>query len=430
MLDNATIIRYARPHGGMGASIEALDTLLHERFDIRTYQLFWLTYPLSALHSQPSRKGRKFYLPLSTGHEDRSGPSPIRNPFVGGRMSRWLKYLGSLAASLLYNRDLLPLSCRLPVVGDQAKRIRRLVDEFSQALRSILEQNIGRRLLFINHEPDNLESLAVNSLVGLHRIPIGLHHHGGHNDARVVQLALMRARARAVGGVHLEGLERLLGKKALELPEGIDTDAFDPSRVRVGGLTRPLPGSRTALTVVAPGRITRGKGQHLLVEAARMLRARGAPDFQIILVGPVDDPDYRDTLLKSIRISELELNFLILPAQDQPSLAEIYRRADIGVLASFSEGRPRVVMEMASMELPVVATAVGGTSKTMLPGRSGLLVKPGSPEDLAEALMDFLRDENKRRDFGRRGREFVQRHCCVHRLFERHLQFHLKILGA
>ena len=61
--------------------------------------------------------------------------------------------------------------------------------------------------------------------------------------------------------------------------------------------------------------------------------------------------------------------------------------ADLFVLASSHEGLPVAVMEAFALGVPVVATAVGGVAEAVTDGESGLLVAPGDPTALAEAIL-------------------------------------------
>ena len=69
---------------------------------------------------------------------------------------------------------------------------------------------------------------------------------------------------------------------------------------------------------------------------------------------------------------------------------------DLFALASRNEGLPVAVMEALALGLPVVATAVGGVPEVVEHGREGLLVPPGRPLELAEALVSLLTDDARR----------------------------------
>lgn len=77
----------------------------------------------------------------------------------------------------------------------------------------------------------------------------------------------------------------------------------------------------------------------------------------------------------------------------EEKVSEILARASAFVLNSTYEGLPHVVLEAMREETPVIATDVGGTSEVVKHEITGLLIKPGSPDDLSAALARVLGDK-------------------------------------
>jgi glycosyltransferase involved in cell wall biosynthesis len=78
---------------------------------------------------------------------------------------------------------------------------------------------------------------------------------------------------------------------------------------------------------------------------------------------------------------------------------------DISVLSSIDhEGCSNSILEAMALGKPVVATDVGGNSELVIPGENGLLVPPGEPEALAEAVLSLLSDSERARQMGENGR--------------------------
>ncbi|WP_338780259.1 glycosyltransferase [Streptomyces sp. DG1A-41] len=67
--------------------------------------------------------------------------------------------------------------------------------------------------------------------------------------------------------------------------------------------------------------------------------------------------------------------------------------ADALVLSSHHEAMPVVVMEAIASGVPVVAPAIGGIPDLVRDGDNGVLVQPGSPQRLAEAVLRAMRPE-------------------------------------
>jgi len=74
--------------------------------------------------------------------------------------------------------------------------------------------------------------------------------------------------------------------------------------------------------------------------------------------------------------------------------------SDVFVLASRQEGLPVTLMEATSVGMPIVATAVGGVPQVVTDGVDGLIVPPGDPVALADALERVVSDPGLRARLG------------------------------
>jgi glycosyltransferase involved in cell wall biosynthesis len=93
---------------------------------------------------------------------------------------------------------------------------------------------------------------------------------------------------------------------------------------------------------------------------------------------------------------------------EQPDVAPYLAQMDLYVQASVAEGLPNSVLEAMAAGLPVVATAVGGTPEIVLDGQTGLLVAPGDPFALGDAVLALQADRSQAERFGRAGRARVE----------------------
>lgn len=82
-----------------------------------------------------------------------------------------------------------------------------------------------------------------------------------------------------------------------------------------------------------------------------------------------------------------------------------YRALDALVLASYWEGLSIAVLEAMGHGLPVIATAVGGTSEVVVDGETGMLVPPWDARALGKAILTLAGDRARARELGARGRE-------------------------
>jgi glycosyltransferase involved in cell wall biosynthesis len=220
---------------------------------------------------------------------------------------------------------------------------------------------------------------------------------------------------------HIRNTYALQPKKLVTIPRGVDLDEFDPARVppeRVNRL-RESWGVRGGQTVILlPGRITRWKGQLVLVEAlARLARNGAAQHIRAVLAGDAQGRDaYAAEVKHSIERSGLaDVVTIVGHVQDMPAA---YLAADIVVSASTDpEAFGRVAAEASTMERPVIATDHGGARETILPGTSGILVPPADASALAAALAELLRrGSGARSAMGAQGRAHIARNFSLARM--------------
>ncbi len=128
-----------------------------------------------------------------------------------------------------------------------------------------------------------------------------------------------------------------------------------------------------------------------LIAAARLATERGTPvRFAAAGQGPLENE-----IRAAHAASGLGERFALLGYRDDAT--RLIAAADLYVLASHHEGLPVTVMEALALGVPVVAPAVGGLRQAVADGESGLLVAPGDPTALAEAIGRVVDDEDLRR---------------------------------
>lgn len=203
---------------------------------------------------------------------------------------------------------------------------------------------------------------------------------------------------------------------------GVDLDRYDPARVsneRLIQLARQWRLPDDAPVVMLPGRLTRWKGQAVLIEAMALL---GRRDLRCLLVGSDQGRSgYRAELEELVR--RRELGDVVHIAGDCNDMPAAYKLADVVVSASTDpEAFGRVAVEAQAMGRPVVASNHGGARETVLPGITGWLSRPGDAVSLAAALNSALAMNGYQRDrMAAAGMEYVRRHfsrelMCAHTL--------------
>ncbi|QDV39719.1 GDP-mannose-dependent alpha-(1-6)-phosphatidylinositol monomannoside mannosyltransferase (plasmid) [Tautonia plasticadhaerens] len=193
--------------------------------------------------------------------------------------------------------------------------------------------------------------------------------------------------------------------RCLLIENGIDTERFvrrsapDEAKARFG-----VPAGRTVVGAV--GRLSAEKGFDLLIRAADRL-IRDGHDFDLLIAGEGDDESRLRSLIDDLGCRDRVrlLGFL-------PEPIDLFHAMDIFALSSLREGLPNVVLEAMAMEVAVVATRVAGVPRLIVDGEDGVLVEPGSVDELTQSLGSLLRDPGRRSRLGRAGRETIDRRSC------------------
>jgi glycosyltransferase involved in cell wall biosynthesis len=152
------------------------------------------------------------------------------------------------------------------------------------------------------------------------------------------------------------------------------------------------------------GRVTRWKGQSIFVQAAKLIAERH-PEAKFAAVGGVFDTEkfYMDRFRKEVQEAGLENKLII--NDFRADMPDVFAAFDILVLPSIlPEPFGLVVIEAMASGKPVVATAPGGPSETVVDGETGFLVPPSEASAIARALEVLLADPQKRMSMGEAGR--------------------------
>jgi len=160
---------------------------------------------------------------------------------------------------------------------------------------------------------------------------------------------------------------------------------------------------------IAPGRLvlatvaslTSKKGHTFLLDAMARLPERGI-DCELVLAGDGPERAALEARAASLGIAD-RVHFLGVVRQ----VADVLALCDVFVLPSIVEGLPLALLEAMAAGKPVVATAVGGVPDAVSAGINGVLVAPGAPDALAEALECICLRSDLRQTFGDRGRVTV-----------------------
>jgi len=146
---------------------------------------------------------------------------------------------------------------------------------------------------------------------------------------------------------------------------------------------------------------------HLIEAFARLAPAH--PEVDLVLAGDGPAlPDFRRLAAESGQADRIEFTGYF-----EGEVASIVSTFQVFAYPSLWEGLPYAILEAMRAGCAVVATDVGGVSEAVIDGETGLLVAPGSTDELFEALSTLVVDADVRRRLAAAGRERFERHFSL-----------------
>ena len=195
---------------------------------------------------------------------------------------------------------------------------------------------------------------------------------------------------------------------------GVDTESLTPM---------PEPAGR--ITVGYVGRLLADKGVRSLVEAHKILSARGR-DIRFLLAGE-PDPANPASIPQAEIDSWKQIDGIDLLGHID-DIREVWAKSHIAVLPSRREGLPKSLLEAAACGRPIVATDVPGCREIARGNVNALLVPADDAPALAEAVDRLASDVELRRRFGAAGRAMVEAEFSEHHIGREIVALYAKLL--
>ncbi|RMH40628.1 MAG: glycosyltransferase family 1 protein [Gammaproteobacteria bacterium] len=184
-------------------------------------------------------------------------------------------------------------------------------------------------------------------------------------------------------------MARLRKKKAECIYNALDFRRFSRSPGDKTTARRRLQTPSDAVVIGTVGRLTAQKGYDVLLQAFSSVQ-KDYPNAYLVLVGAGE-------LQTSLHIYAQHLGIdrrtVFTGAMSQ--IEAVYPAFDVFVSSSLWEGLPTVILEAMAAGIPVVATAVSGSSELVQHGVTGYLAQPGDPTSLAHYIVETLRYPEK-----------------------------------
>ena len=204
-------------------------------------------------------------------------------------------------------------------------------------------------------------------------------------------------------------------------------DLYRPERLTSTlTLERALPPRRPGvMRLVFLGQLVERKGLHVLIEAL----AQVPQSCELLLAGGDWNSEGYPQRIKAM-VESLGLTGRVTFENHRQDVAAVLSSADIFVLPSLSEARPRSIIEAMLLGVPVIASNAGGIPSMIADQEHGLLVPAGDAPALARAINLAASSAPLRQRLGEAGRMRAQRECSPERTAREYLDLYRRVMAS
>lgn len=212
-------------------------------------------------------------------------------------------------------------------------------------------------------------------------------------------------------------------KKVVTIYSAVDLDRFHPG-VSGEAVRREFGISPNSPVVGQVADLRPYKGYDVLIDAASLV-LKEIPDVRFFCIGRKGE-EY-DKLHQQTQ--KLGIAQQIIFTGFRKDVEAFYTMMTLCVNSTtIAEGLPGSLREALATQVPVVGTDVSGNRELVIPDRTGLLVPPRDPRALAAAILDLLKDPDRRRAMGLEGRRFMEAEFSVQTMVDRTEALYLNLV--
>ena len=210
-------------------------------------------------------------------------------------------------------------------------------------------------------------------------------------------------------------------RKFLVIFRGINTNYFNPKKIlpiKLDKFSKKNNIDRNKFIILLPGRLTPWKGQKIFIEAIKLLfENKNISPFETIILGSDQGRNvYKKQLL--VLVQQYRLGKIIKFIDHCEEMPVAYGIANLVCSSSYEpETFGRVSVEAQSMQIPIIASDIGGSRETIIKDKTGYLFKNKDPKDLADSItMIMQKDYNSLKSIGFEGRKNVLKRFDVDKM--------------
>ena len=201
-------------------------------------------------------------------------------------------------------------------------------------------------------------------------------------------------------------------RKLLVIFRGINTNYFHSKKIappKLDKFCKQHKIDRNNFVILLPGRLTQWKGQKMFIESLKLLSEKeGVQSFEAIILGSSQGRNvYQKQLLGLVQ--QYRMGKIVKFIEHCEEMPIAYGAANLVCSCSIEpEAFGRVSVEAQSMEIPIIASDIGGSRETVVKDKTGFLFKSGNAEALAETIFSVMqKDYNALKSIGFAGRKNI-----------------------
>lgn len=259
------------------------------------------------------------------------------------------------------------------------------------------------------HSPDEafLGSIAFMLLARLTHTPVLLHMHGTDWDEFYARKSFARRMytkyglclADCIVGLYsswVANVKKLCPTARVEVMRNLVHNQKIPDSRAVQRLRDELGLGPKNFVVLTVGYVGWRKGSFEILKAVPSIVSED-DSFRFVLVGSEENHGEMAKLTEQVEKHGLQRWVTFTGEMPRDIVPLYYRLADIFLLPSFIEGMPISIIEALRSGLPVISTRIAGIPDMIEHEVSGLLIKPGAPEEIAQAVLALKTDPGVRK---------------------------------
>jgi glycosyltransferase involved in cell wall biosynthesis len=187
--------------------------------------------------------------------------------------------------------------------------------------------------------------------------------------------------------------------KFVFLPNGVDNNFLKVSRSK----SRIQVKNEDVLQILTIGSLIPRKGVKDIIKALKLIK-ESKTGFRLSIIGTgIEENNLKQLVVSSGMSGQVSFLGNISP-QDIP---HHFSKADVFILASYSEGRPNVILESLAAGVPVIATQIDGVTELIKENITGLLFLPGDSEQLAKQIGRLKNNRELGNELAKRGQDLI-----------------------